>query len=126
MPRNVAVIASPELIPDPSDSQVPPTVAQLRAAGRTIPFFGLLLNLASAGNPTWVFDGSREIVAPGCRNADLLFIDSALADTIPMKALDHAVGVMRSANMAVYDRNSRKLALIRGLGGSMDKLVFRD
>ncbi|MFN7994463.1 MAG: hypothetical protein U0Q18_12730 [Bryobacteraceae bacterium] len=124
--RNVAVIASTELAADPSDSQSPQVVAQLRAAGRSIPFFGLLLNLASAGNPLWIFDGGPEMIVPGCRNADLLFIDSALADRIPMKMLDEAAGVMRSANIAVYDRNSRKIALIRSLGGSMDKLVFRD
>jgi hypothetical protein len=126
VPRNVAVIASTELVSDPLDSQTPPAVALLRAAGRTIPFFGLLLNLASAGNPTWIFDGSRETLVPGCRNADLLFIDSGLADKIPMKALDEAAGAMRSANIAVYDRNSRKIALLRSLGSSIDKLVFRD
>jgi hypothetical protein len=126
VPRNVAVIASTELVPDPSDSQVPAAVAQIRAAGRTIPFFGLVLNLASAGNPTWIFDGTRETLIAGCRNADLLFIDSALAGGIPVKALDQGAAVMRSANVAVYDRNSRKIALLRSLGGSIDKLVFRD
>src|SRR5260370_25126923 len=66
--RNVAVIASTELVADSSDSQSPSAVPQLRAAGRTITFFGLLLNLASAGNALWIFDGSRESVVPGCRN----------------------------------------------------------
>ncbi len=126
MPRNVAVIASTQLIPDPSDTGASPAVAQLKAAGRSIPFFGLLLSLASAGNPTWIFEGSPETLVPGCRNADLLFIDSAFAGKIPMKTLDDAAGVMRSANIAVYDRNSRKIALLRSLGGSMDKLVFKD
>ena len=126
VPRNIAVIASTDLTPDPADSQAPPAVAQLRAAGRNIPFFGLLLNLASAGNPLCVFDGGKDTVVPGCRNADLLFIDSEFADQIPMKTLDEAAAVMRSANVAVYHRNSRKIALLRSLGGSLDQLLFRD
>lgn len=125
VPRNVAVIASTELAPDHSGNQVAPAVAQLRAAGRTIPFFGLVLNLASVGNPTWVFDATPDTIVPGCRNADVLFIDGALADKIPMKTLDEAAAAMRSANIAVYDRNSRKIAPVRSLSGSTEKLAFR-
>lgn len=125
-PRNVAAIAETEFVPDASDGQPAGAAAQLRAAGRAIPFLGLLLNLASAGNPTWIFDGASERILAGCRSADLLFIDSALADRIPMKMLNEAAGSMRSANIAVYDRNSRKIALLRSLSGSQEKLAFRD
>lgn len=125
-PRNVVAIASTELAEDASDSQVAPAVAQLRAAGRAIPFFGLLLNLASVGNPTWIFDANPEAIVPGCRNADLLFIDSALANKIPAKAVDDAAAAMRSANIAVYDRASKKIGFLRSLGGASEPIVFRD
>ena len=103
-----------------------PAVAQLRAAGKAIPFFGLLLNLASAGNPLWIFEGQKEAVPHGCRQADLLFIDSILADKLTTNTLDQAAHVMRSGNIAVYDRSSRKIALIRHVGATQDKLEFRD
>jgi hypothetical protein len=124
--RNVAVIAPTALVADPSDSAVSPAIAQLRAAGRTIPFFGLLLNLASVGNPLWIFDGAAEAVTFGCAQADLLFVDSALAGKLTTKTIDDAAKVMRSANIVVYDRGSRKTAFLRQVGPSQDKLEFRD
>jgi hypothetical protein len=33
---------------------------------------------------------------------------------------------MRSGNIAVYDRSSRKIALIQHVGATQDKLEFRD
>jgi hypothetical protein len=125
-PRNVVVIAPTELDCDPPGNGVPSAVAQLRAAGKAIPFFGLLLNLASAGNPLWIFEGQKEAVPHGCRQADLLFIDSILAGKLTTKTLDDAAHVMRSGNIAVYDRNSRKIALLRHVGPTPDKLEFRD
>jgi hypothetical protein len=125
-PRSIAVIASTNLVADASDAQQPPAVAQLHAAGRAIPFFGLILNLASAGNRVWIFDSEREWLVPGCRHADLLFIDSDRAGKIPERALDDAAEAMQSANIAVYNRSTRKMALLRSLSGSMDKLIFRD
>jgi hypothetical protein len=85
--RNVVVIAPTELDCGAPGNGAPPAVAQLRAAGKAIPFFGLLLNLASAGNPLWIFEGQKEAVPHGCRQADLLFIDSILADTLTTNTL---------------------------------------
>jgi len=121
--RNIAVIAPSRL---DSESGAATPIDQIRAAGKAIPFFGLLLNLASAGNPVCIFDGNEEAVPYGCRDADLLFIDSILADKLTARMIEAAANVMRSANIAVYDRASRKIALIRHVGPSQEKLVFRD
>ena len=67
--RNVVVIAPTELDCGAPGNGAPPAVAQLRAAGKAIPFFGLLINLASAGNPLWIFEGQKEVVPHGCRQA---------------------------------------------------------
>ena len=123
--RNVAVIAPTRLAPDASDAGLSPAVARLRAAGRAIPFFGLLLNLASAGNPVCVFEGNDESVAFGCRGADLLFIDSVFANQLTTRTVERAAGVMRSENIGVYDRGSNRIRLLRHVGPSQDKLEFR-
>jgi hypothetical protein len=51
---------------------------------------------------------------------------SAGADKLTTNTLDDAAHVMRSGNIAVYDRSSRKIALIRHVGATQDKLEFRD
>ena len=124
--RNIAVIAPTKLITDPTDASSSPVAAQLRAAGRTIPFFDLLLHLASAGNPMWIFDGRAEALEAGCRQADLLFIDSALAGELTLSVLDTAAKVMRSENIVVYHRDSCQLAFLRSVSHSQSRLEFRD
>jgi hypothetical protein len=124
--RNIAVIASTELALDAADTSAPLSVRQLRAAGKAIPFFGLLLNLASAGNPVWIFDGRPESIEAGCREADLLFIDSALAGQITTGALNEAAKAMRSENIAVYDRNSREFGFLRQVAKTADQIEYRD
>jgi hypothetical protein len=97
-----------------------------RAAGKAIPFFGLLLNLASLGNPTWIFEGQPEALEAGCRQADLLFIDSTLADRLTTTQIDAAARVMQSANIVVYHRETRQMAFLHIVSGSQDKMEFRD
>lgn len=124
--RNIAVIAPTELIVEPADSARKPLVAQFLAAGRTIPFFGMLLNLASVGNPMWIFDGKTEALESGCRNADLLLIDGLLAGKIQMRALDRAAKAMRSENIVIYDRNAKRLHFLRHVSDSPERIAYRD
>lgn len=124
-PRHVVAIASTLLAPD-SAGGTSAGVARLRAAGTVIPFFGLLLTLASAGNPVWIFEPDADAVESGCHGADLLLIDGLFADRLTMRSLDRVAGVMRSANIAVYDRGSKKMGLIRHVGPSKDALEFRN
>jgi hypothetical protein len=124
--RNIAVIAQTELIVEAADSGRKPLIAQFLAAGRTIPFFGMLLNLASIGNPMWIFDGRAEALKSGCRDADLLLIDGLLADNIKMRPLDAATSGMRSENIVIYDRNLKRLRFLRHVSDSPDRIVYRD
>ncbi|MCZ2151902.1 MAG: hypothetical protein LC126_29515 [Bryobacterales bacterium] len=124
--RNIAVIAPTELIVEAADSARKPLVARFLAAGRTIPFFGLLLNLASIGNPMWIFDGRAEALESGCRDADLLVIDGLLADDIQMRTLDAAAKGMRSENVVIYDRNVKRLHFLRHVSHSPERIAYRD
>jgi len=45
---------------------------------RAIPFFDFLLGFAALGHTVWVFEGHASALAAGCREADLLLVDSGL------------------------------------------------
>ena len=45
---------------------------------RAIPFIDYLLGFASLGHTVWVFEGHPSALAQGCRDADLLLIDSGM------------------------------------------------
>ena len=45
---------------------------------RAIPFFDFLLGFAAIGHAVWVFEGHESALAAGCRDADLLLVDSGL------------------------------------------------
>jgi hypothetical protein len=72
----------------------------LQAAARAIPFFGLLMGFAAIGHAVWIFDGS---VLEGCREADLVIVDSARLESLPG-------GWQRAAaSVRVFDRATREL-----------------
>ena len=43
---------------------------------RAVPFFDFLLGFAALGHTVWVFEGHISALAAGCREADLLLVDS--------------------------------------------------
>ena len=45
---------------------------------RAIPFFDFLLGFAALGHTVWVFEGHASALSVGCREADLLLVDSGL------------------------------------------------
>ena len=45
---------------------------------RAIPFFDFLLGFAALGHSVWVFEGHSSALSAGCREADLLLVDSGL------------------------------------------------
>jgi hypothetical protein len=65
-PKNIAVIACTYL------------EALKKDIFKAIPFFGYLLGFAAVGHKVWVFEGHPSALAAGCRDADLLIIDSGL------------------------------------------------
>jgi hypothetical protein len=45
---------------------------------KAIPFIDYLLGFSALGHTVWVFEGHSSSLAAGCRDADLLLIDSAM------------------------------------------------
>jgi hypothetical protein len=116
--RNIVIIAPTEFQLDPADEVKRPGTGEIQAAGRTIPFFGLVLGLAFIGHCVWVFDGQATALAEGCRGADLLIIDSIKANELTTKSVEVAADVMRNANILIFDRNTRNLRTLRKVGNS--------
>src|SRR5438128_6920797 len=79
--RNVAAIAYTEL------------EALQKDAARAIPFLGFFLGFAYIGHAVWVFEGHPSALAAGCREADVLLVDSA---TLPHLQTDWAAVASRA------------------------------
>ena len=116
--RNVAVIADTGFTGGPS-----PDLAQ---ASKAIPFLGLLTGLTYIGHHVWVFEGHATALAAGCRDADVLLVDSAMAAHLEKTWQDAVVPVMRNANILLHDRASFKLRILRKVGDRADRLEFKD
>ena len=99
--RNVAVIGDTSWATsrDPS----------LQVASRAIPFWGLLMGIASIGHAVWFFDGSPGLLCAGCCNADVLIVDSASLVSLPNDWQAEAARVMRNSQILVHDRASYRL-----------------
>lgn len=81
----------------------------LQTANHAIPFFGLLMGLTSIGHSVWIFDGTACAFASGCREADVLIVDSARLASLPPGWQDNAAKVMRKPQILVHDRASYQL-----------------
>ena len=99
--RNVAVIG--EVIWAAGD------IPTLQAANHAIPFFGLLMGLASIDHSVWIFNGGADVLEAGCREADVLIVDSACLATLSRDWQGNATKVMRNPEILVHDRVSYKL-----------------
>jgi hypothetical protein len=89
-----------------------PNLPTLEDAGRAIPFFGMLLGLASIGHSVCVFPGTEESLAAGSKEADLLVVDDAQIPSLAADWKTVAAAVMRGANIVVHERASFKLTPI--------------
>jgi hypothetical protein len=84
-------------------------IPTLQAANHAIPFFGLLMGLASIGHSVWIFNGGADALEAGCREADVLIVDSACLTTLSPDWQGTATRVMRNPEILVHDRVSYKL-----------------
>lgn len=90
--RNIAAIAYTEL-------------AALRAnLGKAIPFYGLLTGLAYIGHAVWVFEGHASVLAPGCREAELLIVDEKMIPFLNRDWLVIVSAVMRRPQIFAHER----------------------
>jgi hypothetical protein len=115
--RNVAVIADTgftgEAAPD------------LAKASKAIPFLGLLTGLTYIGHHVWVFEGHASALAAGCRDADVLIVDSGVVPHLEKGWEKAAEAVMRNANILIHDRATFKLRLVKKVGERTAGLDFR-
>ena len=123
--RNIAVIAPTLPKIEAGDVNAIPGTLDVVAMGRVIPFLGMLIGLTSIGHSVWVFDGNPGTLAAGCKDADLLIIDSIMASKLTTKSADEAARVMRNANILIHDRASNALKALRFAGQPGAKLEFR-
>jgi len=97
--RNIAAIAYTEL----------EAVAE---APTTIPFFGILMGLAYIGHSVWIFEGHSSALAAGCKDADVLIVDSSMVPFLRNDWAPTASGVMRQAEIYLHDRATYSLRKI--------------
>jgi hypothetical protein len=116
--RNIAVIACTEI---PSATANAFNIAE---ANRAIPFLGLLTALTYLGHSVWIFEGHASALAAGCRDADVLLVDSGMLPYLVKGWEDTAGAAMRNANILIHDRNTLKLRFVRKAGDSRDRLEF--
>lgn len=82
----------------------------LREAASAIPFFGLLMGLSVAGHAVWIFDAATPAtLAAGCRDADLVIVDSAKLADLPPDWPQTASGGARRPQILVHDRATYRL-----------------
>jgi hypothetical protein len=100
--RNVAVIGDT----DWSMAHAP----SIQAASQAIPFLGLLMGFSSLGHAVWIF-GTRHpaFINEGCRDADILIVDSACEAALPSGWQAMARKAMRNPQILVHDRSTYQL-----------------
>ncbi|MDO9546959.1 MAG: hypothetical protein Q7J07_09475 [Pelolinea sp.] len=72
-----------------------------------IPFFGFLLGFAALGHTVWVFEGHPTALSAGCRDADLLLVDSGMLPSIESGNPDwreQALQIMRGTDIKIIAR----------------------
>ena len=104
-PRSVAVLADTSWAMEDG--------AGVAAAARAIPFFGLLMGLATIGHAVRVFDGgTAAALADGCRDADLAIVDSARIAALPERWHELVRPLLRGRLILVHDRATYQLRKI--------------
>lgn len=116
--RNIAVIAY--TLFDTQAGAVP----GLAEVSKAIPFLGILVGLSYIGHAVWVFEGHASALSAGCREADVLIVDSAMRVYLPPAWDADARAAMRNPNILVHDRATLQLAMIRKAGRDGARLQF--
>lgn len=116
--RNIAVIADTAFL---AESGAAVGVADV---GKAIPFLGNLMGFCYLGHAVWIFEGHASALAPGCRDADVLIVDGAIAPSLETGWEGEVSKVMRNANILIQDRAGFKLRFVRRAGDNRDALEF--
>jgi hypothetical protein len=77
---------------------------------RAIPFIDFLLGFSAIGHLVWIFEGHQSALAAGCRDADLLLVDEAMATFLDQDVPDwrtQALAVMRGDTIRLVSHPSK-------------------
>jgi hypothetical protein len=72
----------------------------------------------------WIFEGHPSALQAGCRDADVLIVDSAMLPVLQTDWQDVAAAAMRNANLLVHDRANFQLRVARKIGTNNARLEF--
>jgi len=73
----------------------------------------MLVGLSYIGHSVWVFEGHASALAAGCREADVLIVDSALRGKLCAGWEAMCEATMRNANILLHDRADFQLGVLR-------------
>jgi hypothetical protein len=118
--RNIAAIAQTVFENGPQGT------AGIAEVGKAIPFLGILVGLSYIGHAVWVFDGHGSTLIAGCREADIVIVDSAMRGSLPAGWDAKLAAVMRNANILVHNRANLSLGAIRKVGTDPRTFEFKD
>jgi hypothetical protein len=99
----------------------PPGLVELNQA---IPFLGMLVGFSYIGHAVWVFEGHPTALTAGCREADILIVDSAMRPLLEPAWDARAAAVMRNVNVLVHNRANFSLSAIRKVGTNPSRFEF--
>jgi hypothetical protein len=88
------------------------------------PFLAFLVGLCQIGHTVWVFAGHPAALEAGCRDADVLIVDSGVRPLLAPGWVDTASAVMRNVNILVFDRTNARIGVLQQIGNGRDRLEF--
>ena len=95
--RKIAVIAYTEL----------PAIT--KGLSQAIPFFGMLVGMAYIGHSVWIFEGHATALAAGCKEADVLIVDSGMVPHLAADWRTLAASEAPAIQIYVHDRANHSL-----------------
>ena len=72
----------------------------------------------------WIFEGHSSALAAGCKDADVMIVDSGMLPHLEKGWEEIASVAMRNANIVMHDRSTFKLRFLRKVGESRGSLEF--
>jgi hypothetical protein len=91
---------------------------------KAVPFLGILMGFSYSGHAVWIFDGEASQLIEGCRDADVLIVDSAVVPTLEPGWQDQVAKAMRNVNILIHERADFKLRIVRKAGAADGPLEF--
>jgi hypothetical protein len=85
-----------------------------------------MVGLSYNGHAVWVFDGVGSAQLAGCRESDMLIVDSAVRSSLPAGWDAKVAAVMRNPNILVHNRAKSSLGAIRKVGTNPRSFEFKD